>query len=55
MPLNMVASLIEDICEGLEYLHGTRGGSLRLELVDGDLSPARIMITYKGTPKLIST
>ena len=54
MPLNMVASLIKEVCEGLEYIHGQQEEERSLELVHGDLSPARIMITYKGAPKLIN-
>ncbi len=28
MPLNMVASLIKEVCEGLEYIHGQQEGDL---------------------------
>ncbi|HVH40711.1 MAG TPA: serine/threonine-protein kinase, partial [Labilithrix sp.] len=53
-PLNVALRIIADVCAGLHAVHELRGSDgASLEVVHRDVSPQNILITVRGTVKLI--
>lgn len=55
LPLGMVVSIAEQLCEGLAFIHGARrrdNGEL-LELIHRDVRPRSILISTEGVVKLM--
>jgi serine/threonine protein kinase len=53
MPVEIAAFLAQQCAHALEYAHGPHDGKGRGGLVHRDVSPAKILVTYHGTVKLL--
>lgn len=54
MPLSVAASIIAQVCAGLQFAHDLTDTSGRpLDLVHRDVNPANILLTYGGEVKVI--
>ncbi|HIA00678.1 MAG TPA: serine/threonine protein kinase [Myxococcales bacterium] len=54
LPVDVAAFIGREVCEGLSYAHSRRDPSGRaLELIHRDISPQNILLSFKGSVKII--